>query len=80
MATRRTVLRNTGVFTQAAGQGKQVRFTYTDQKGVTTRRTVVVVKALTTRHNPDALLIEGREGLNVRHFRTDRVQRAKIVD
>jgi predicted DNA-binding transcriptional regulator YafY len=80
MATRTTVLRNTGVFTQATEQGKSVRFTYTDGQGVTKRRTVKPFAAEKTRHNKDALLVKGTEGAgNVRSFRTDRVMRAVLV-
>lgn len=79
MATRTTVLRNTGVFTQAAAKGKSVRFTYTDAAGKTSRRTVKPVSAEKTRHNPDALIVRGIDGLNARSFRTDRVMRAVIV-
>lgn len=81
MATRTTVLRNTGVFTQAQEQGKRVRFTYTDGKtGATKRRTVKPLSAEKTRHNPDALIVRAVEGPNnFRSFRTDRVMRAVIV-
>lgn len=80
MATQTTVLRNTGVFTQAQEQGKSVRFTYTDAAGSVRRRTVKPVSAEKTRHNPHALVVRGVEGPgNVRSFRTDRVMRAVIV-
>jgi predicted DNA-binding transcriptional regulator YafY len=79
MPTRRTVLRNTGVFTQAAAQGKVVKFRYTDASGVTSKRTVSVVSAEKTRHNPDALIVRAQDGLNQRSFRTDRVTHARLV-
>lgn len=81
MATRTTVLRNTGVFTQAQEQGHKVRFTYIDGKtGVTKRRTVKPLSAEKTRHNPHALVVRAVEGPgNFRSFRTDRVLRAVLV-
>lgn len=79
MAAQRTVLRNTGVVTQAAAQGKSVRFTYVDAAGVESKRTVTVLEAQKTRHNPDALVIKAQDGLNVRSFRTDRMLRARLV-
>lgn len=80
MATRTTVLRNTGVFTQAQEQGKSVRFTYTDAAGVTRRRTVKPLSSEKTRHNPDALVVRAVEGPgNHRSFRTDRVMRAVLA-
>lgn len=80
MATRTTVLRNTGVLSQAAAQGKTVRFTYTDAAGKVSKRTVKVQAAEKTRHNPDAVIVRGVENLNVRSFRTDRMLRARIID
>jgi predicted DNA-binding transcriptional regulator YafY len=80
MATRTTVLRNTGVLAQAAAQGKTVTFTYTDAAGKTSKRRVTVQAAEKTRHNPDAVIVRGVENLNVRSFRSDRVLRARIVD
>lgn len=79
MPAQRTVLRNTGVVTQAAANGQKVTFRYTDQKGVQSTRTVTVLGSKTTRHNPDALLVEAQDGLNVRSFRTDRMTHARIV-
>lgn len=79
MATRTTVLRNTGVFTTAQETGKSVRFTYTDEAGVTKRRTVKPTSATKTSQNKDALIVRAVEGLNMRSFRTDRVLRAVLV-
>lgn len=78
MPTRRTVLRNTGVFTQASAQGKTVKFRYTDAAGVTSKRSVTVLASEKTRHNPDALIVKALDGLNVRSFRTDRVTHARL--
>lgn len=79
MATQRTVLRNTGVFTQALAQGKQVKFRYTDAAGVTSTRTVKPVLTEKTRHNTDALIVKAADGLNLRSFRTDRATHARLV-
>lgn len=79
MPARRTILRNTGVFTQAQAQGKSVKFRYTDASGVTTKRTVKPVKSEKTRHSADALLVQAVDGLNLRSFRTDRVTHATLV-
>lgn len=79
MAAQRTVLRNTGVVTQAAAQGKTVSFTYVDASGVETKRKgLTVLEAQKTRHNADALVIKATDGLNVRSFRTDRMLRARL--
>lgn len=80
MATRVTILRNTGVFAQAAAQGKKVRFTYVDAQGVESKRLVTPVATQKTRHNPDALIVRAKDGLNDRSFRTDRALRARIVE
>lgn len=79
MATSRTVLRNTGVFTQALAQGKTVKFRYTDAAGVTSKRVIKPVKSEQTRHNVNALIVMGVDGLNLRSFRTDRVTHARLV-
>lgn len=80
MATRTTVLRNTGVFEQAKAQGQRVRFTYTTPNGEVKRRTVKPTSFANTRHNENALLVQGVDSLgNVRTFRTDRALRAVLV-
>lgn len=80
MATKATVRRNTAVVTEALAKGKRVRFTYTTAAGETTRRTVVPTFVQATRHNPDALVVRGKDGLNDRSFRTDRMVRAVLTD
>jgi predicted DNA-binding transcriptional regulator YafY len=80
MPAQRTVLRNTGVFTQALAQGKKVKFKYTDKQGVTSTRTVKPVLTEKTRHNADALIVKAADGLNLRSFRTDRATHARLVD
>jgi predicted DNA-binding transcriptional regulator YafY len=79
MATKSTVRRNTAVVTEAVAKGKSVRFTYTTAAGDTRRRTVVPVHVEATRHNPDALVVRAKDGLNDRSFRTDRMLRVTIA-
>jgi predicted DNA-binding transcriptional regulator YafY len=79
MPAQRTVLRNTGVFTQALAQGKTVKFKYTDASGVQSTRTVKPVQSEKTRHNADALIVKAQDGHNLRSFRTDRVTHARLV-
>ncbi len=78
MATRTTVLRNTGVAQKVAAQQGLITFTYTDAAGVKTRRKGLKVTSVRkTRQNPDALLVEAVDTVgNVRTFRTDRMLRA----
>jgi len=80
MATRTTVLRNTGVFTEAKEKGLSVRFSYTDRNGKKSRRTVKPFAAVATPVHPDALNVQAVEGAgNVRSFNTTRVMRAVLV-
>lgn len=78
MATKATIRRNTAVVTEALAKGKSVRFTYTTNAGETSRRTVTPTLVQSTRHNEDALVVRGKDGLNDRSFRTDRMVRAVI--
>lgn len=80
MATRTTVLRNTGVAQQAAAQGKTVSFRYTDKAGVqTVRKNLKVTHVKATRQNLDALLVTTEDSIgNVRTFRTDRMTHGRL--
>lgn len=79
MTTRRTTDRNSGVFSLAIAQDRAVRFTYTDEAGVRTRRTVKPTGIKATRHSDRGVLVIADENTNVRSFRSDRVERASLI-
>lgn len=77
--TERTIQRNTGVFTLAQTYDRPVDFTYTDSKGVVSKRKGYKVKAVkaTGRAPGRAVIFAVSPSGAERSFRNDQVMRAR---